>query len=134
MIGILLVGCLSGSVLALLARPPEAAGGFSEYWQELSPRQRLVFRISAAVGNLSAQRDAQSGRLRLRTAGLYRSDGLQREAELTRRFGVEFDHVAGCMPTVGQSGAMWAYNLVMREEIRRRLGEAALADIELDVF
>lgn len=85
---------------------------------------------AAREGRREAVRDIREGRLILRSYGLASQGTTATSQKLFERFGVRRQAVAGCMVSPAILAETAAYNEVMRAEIRKRFGAAALDEIE----
>ena len=84
---------------------------------------------AAREGRREAQSNIREGRLILRTYG-FASRGTASSQKVFERYGVRREAVAGCMVSPAILAETAAYNDVMKAEIRKRFGAAALDEIE----
>ena len=84
---------------------------------------------AAREGRREAESDIRDGRLVLRTYG-FASGGTASSQKVFERYGVRRQAVAGCVVSPAIVAETAAYNDVMKAEIRKRFGAAALAEIE----
>jgi hypothetical protein len=84
---------------------------------------------AAREGRREAQSDIRDGRLILRTYG-FAPGGTTSSQKVFERYGVRRQPVAGCIVSPAILAETAAYNEVMKAEIRKRFGAAALDAIE----
>lgn len=83
-------------------------------------QEEIAEQRGRSQGTVDAQRDIEEGKLALKGSGKPMYWDRDYKSILAERFGIEYEHVAGCVPSPYQRGYIFSYKEVVKPFLDER--------------